>query len=201
MRYLTAPLLILLAASCGHVATTRHVLDRNGRLRVIVEERAGQKDGMVTYYEADGTMRLTGRYEQDVRQGWWRGQHATGRPSSLMHFEQGLKEGTQCYWGRRGTVTRVETFVHGEPDGTLIDFLEDGRPVLWTHKRKGKAHGPHYHWWFKEGRTTSVLMGTFSYSEYDGRWLEADTTGQLFWLADYDQGRLVHTWVARRGSR
>ncbi len=170
-------------------------------MRAIVEERAGQKHGTVKQYAADGTVRLTGRYVKDVRNGWWKGTDSAGQLRSLVHFELGLKEGLQCYWGRRGTITRVESFVHGEPDGALIDFLEDGRPALWTHKRNGKAHGPHYHWWFKDGRTSSVLMGRFDNDVYDGRWMEADTTGHLFWMADYDHGKLVRTLVERKHGR
>jgi antitoxin component YwqK of YwqJK toxin-antitoxin module len=176
-------------------------MDRHGRLRVIVEERNGEKNGRVTHYAADGTVRLKGRYVHDVQEGWWTGTESAGALRSLEHFEQGMKEGVQCYWGPMGRITRVSSFIHGRPDGALIDFLQDGRPALWTHKWNGKAHGPHYHWWFKDGRTTSVLMGTFHNDVYEGRWMEADTTGHLFWLADYDHGRLVRTLVERKKGR
>lgn len=191
-----ALLFVLLLSSCGNGVEQQRILDREGRIAVVIDLRDGRKDGPVTFYWADGTIRCQGQYRNDHRDGWWRSYHPDGSHRSLSHYSRGQKEGPRIYWDTTGRPMRAEHFVGGVPNGAFYRFFPEGRPAQRSHYVNGLLEGPHDQWY--KDRGGSWVNGFYHLGLEAGVWTECDTAGHLIWQARFKDGVIVGPLKGKR---
>lgn len=189
------PLCIILAACGGRTEQVR-VVDHEQRLSAILQRRDGIKDGPVTLYWPDGTMRTQGQYRDDRREGWWRGFHTDGSHRSLTHYSHGSKDGPRIYWDSLGHAMRAEVFAHGVPNGPFYRFYRDGRLAQHSNYVDGLREGPHDQWYDDDNWTH--VNGFYHRGEETGIWTEYDKTGRMIWQAYLKNGDVTRALYGTR---
>lgn len=189
LRMLRVLAFCLLLAACGGHTEQVHVFDREQRLSAILLRRDGIKEGPITLFWPDGTMRIQGQFHDDRREGWWRGYHADGSHRSLTHYTHGAKDGPRIYWDSLGHTERAEIFVHGVPNGPFYRFFPDGRLAQHSYYVDGLREGPHVQWYDEDGGT--LVNGFYHAGQEMGIWTEYDTTGRMIWQAYLKNGDVM----------
>jgi uncharacterized protein len=184
----------LLWQACDQGSHPVLVLDQHGRERARIERIDGSKNGSISYFWPNTSVRCTGQYRSDIRIGWWHRYHENGTLASLQHFTNGVKDGNQCYWDANGQLVRSEHFALGVVDGHVIRFFPDGELEQLSTFVQGKQEGEHFHCFRSADEFNTVLTGSYLHNEQHGHWRERRADGHLNWEADYHRGRVLRRW-------
>ena len=189
-------IIILFLGGCTEKIDEVRILDRHGHPSATVSLRGGAKDGPVTLYWPDGTIRLEGQYVDDRRAGCWRSYHGNGSLRSRTHYTEGAKEGPRIYWDSLGQPIRAEYFIRGVPNGPFYRFFPDGRLAQHSNYVDGVLHGPHDKWYDELGGTR--VNGYYVQGSETGLWTEYDPSGHMIWQAYLKDGEVRDTIYAER---
>lgn len=187
-------LFIPLLAACGGTPDLQVVRDREGRTRAEVMRVDGRKEGIVRFFDASGTLRTSGSYVRDSRNGAWVTTGPQGDTLAIVTFRMGKKDGLQGYWSPAGHLLRLEQFRGGQPQGPLYRFFADGSPRQITWYRQGVPEGPYVEWYKVDSTSVAVTAGQFHAGERAGRWTWFYGNGRPQRQGTYLQGEPAGEW-------
>lgn len=92
-----------------------------------IEFVAGQPQGKINRYHANGELRETGYYLAGKKHGSWSSYDEQGKLTSTAHFNNGNRDGEWLVWDTDGNLRYKLTYKNGEPVGEWAMYDAHGK--------------------------------------------------------------------------
>jgi antitoxin component YwqK of YwqJK toxin-antitoxin module len=92
-----------------------------------IEFFAGQPQGKINRYHANGELRETGYYIAGKKHGSWSSYDEEGKIRNTAHFNNGSKDGEWLVWDTDGNLRYKLTYKNGEPVGEWAMYDAQGK--------------------------------------------------------------------------
>ena len=112
------------------------------------------KNGLFTYYYANGNESSTGRYINDKREGVWLSYHNNGIMSDSTKYQQGNYTGTSISWHSNGYMAD-STAYNGDNTAITASWFDNATPASSGRMNKNKKQGK-WQFFHKNGKLAAL---------------------------------------------
>jgi antitoxin component YwqK of YwqJK toxin-antitoxin module/predicted DCC family thiol-disulfide oxidoreductase YuxK len=108
--------------------------------------RCGVRQGLWEAWRPDGTLELTGRYENDRRAGVWTGYYRSGKRQWQVTYQYGVCQGPAMSWYESGRVQQQGSYINDQREGPWTQWHPNGRRAAQGSYQAGRQHGRWTYW-------------------------------------------------------
>jgi antitoxin component YwqK of YwqJK toxin-antitoxin module len=143
----------------------------------------GKKEGGWKYYNANGTIRSIGRYNNNLLTGDWKYFYDNGKTEQTGIFKNGKTDGVWKWYFKNGNVKREEEYFDGKEEGIYVEYDSLGAVIVNGTYFDGQKEGE---WVSKLGDYSE--KGKYVGDLKDGKWQTFYSDGKLMYEGNYIQG-------------
>jgi uncharacterized protein len=163
----------------------------NGQIKRLLNFSNGKLNGEFFEFSENGEMLLSGKYLDDLKEGFWNSNYPNGSKKSEYSYSNNLLQGTTKNYFPNGMVGEIIPFESGKLQGTYQSFFPNGvlfKSVEFTNDQENGA----YERFYEDGQ--QEIIGSFAKGELNGSWKNFDNLGTLISKGEYQAGIRVGTW-------
>lgn len=143
----------------------------------------GKKEGEWSYFNADGSVRSKGHFNNNLEQGSWRYFFKNGGTEQIGVYKNGKADGSWKWYYENGNLKREEEYLGGKEEGIYIEYDTLGGIITSGSYFDGQREGE---WYYKSGDYSE--KGKYVGDLKDGKWQAFYSDGKLKYEGSYIQG-------------
>ena len=185
MMKLPSLLLLTLFPTLGLGGVAKPNLNKPKKLEKILEEAIDHRE--LESRSHHGELLVYIRGSQKPFSGWFKRMRASGAPSLLCQYKNGMRHGLQINWHENGQKRREVHYAHGKRNGRWTEWRENGSKRHVYNYEGGELHGT-LTGWFENGQ--KCFESNYLNGRKHGPLTTWDSDGEIRYQGVYTGGLL-----------
>lgn len=155
---------------------------------------AGLLDGNFTEWNANGTVKLEGRYKNNEKEGEWKSWYFVSHTlHQLITYKNSEKHGAFKEYNPNEVLVIDGVYEEGEKEGVWKYYFDDGNKDMFGNFSNGLQHG-HWDYWYPNGKL--YYKGDYNEGKKTGEWNFFYNTGEPWKTGSYEQDLKEGLWTS-----